>query len=82
MSSAVRDTVPHLLLECRQYDPQRGALKELVPIGKWKWPDAAHYFVQTPEAFSVFAGYCEEVLWLKECKTNEEQISEMLGARN
>ena len=73
MCGAVRDTVPHLLLDCRQYDPQREALRELVPIGKWKWPDAAHYYVQTPEAFSVFAGYCEEVLWLKECKTNEKK---------
>ena len=34
---AHRDTVPHLLLECRQYNAQREALRELVPIGKWKW---------------------------------------------
>ena len=31
---AVRDTVPHLQLASRQYDPQREALRELVPIGK------------------------------------------------
>ena len=73
MCGAVRDTVPHLLLDCRQYDPQREALRELVPIGKWKCSDTAHYYVQTPEAFSVFAGYCDEVLWLKECKTNEKK---------
>ena len=67
-----RDTVPHLLLECRQYNAQREALKELVPIGKWKWPDAAQYFVQNPEAFSLFADYCEEALWLKERETGNE----------
>ena len=66
---AHRDTVPHLLLECRHYNAQREALRELVPIGKWKWPDAAQYFVQTPEAFSLFADYCEEALWLKERET-------------
>ena len=56
---AVRYTVPLLLENCRQHDPQREAQRELVPIGEWKWPDAAHYFLQTPEAFSGFAGYCK-----------------------
>ena len=59
------DTVPHFLLECPNFEAQRIALRDLVKVGNWKWPDVAPFFVSTPEAFSLFAEFCKEALWLK-----------------
>lgn len=59
------DTVGHFLLDCSLFDPQRAVLRDLVPDGEWRWPEAARYFVSSEEAFSILSMYCEETLWLK-----------------
>lgn len=59
------DTVGHFVLECPLFDAQREALRDLVPVSEWRWPEAARFFVSTPEAFAVLADFCGETLWLK-----------------
>ncbi|KAL6253679.1 hypothetical protein P5V15_015494 [Pogonomyrmex californicus] len=59
------DTVQHFLLHCPLFEAQRVALRGLVPQGGWRWPNAAQFFVSSPEALAAFAGYCAESLWLK-----------------
>ncbi|CAK9828029.1 hypothetical protein ANTRET_LOCUS5621 [Anthophora retusa] len=55
------DNVGHFILECPLYDPQREAL-EMVEV---ELPEAAPFLVSSAEAFSVFAGFCEESLYVK-----------------
>ena len=62
--SAEDDTVAHFFLECPVFEPQREALRDVVPVGMWKWSEAAQFFVSSPEAFH--ASFCEEALYLKE----------------
>ncbi|KAL0103807.1 hypothetical protein PUN28_017844 [Cardiocondyla obscurior] len=50
------DSVEHFLLYCSLFDAQRVPLRDVVPVDKWKWPEAAAYFALSQEAFSVFAG--------------------------
>lgn len=57
------DTVEHFLLECENFDAQRVALHDFT--GNHGWPEAAHQLVSNAEAFSVFADFCKESLWLK-----------------
>lgn len=60
-----RDTAQHFLLDCPSFEPQREALRDQVPDGSWVWPEAAHHLVSNPTAYSVFADFCRECLWLK-----------------
>lgn len=59
------DTAPHHLLECSSFEPQRVALRSVVPVGEWRWPEVAPFLVSSPEVFSLFADFCQETLWLK-----------------
>lgn len=58
------DTVEHFLLECRSFEPQRVALREI--IGNETWPRAASAMVATKEAFAVFSEYCKDTVWIRE----------------
>lgn len=59
------DTVQHFLLDCPLFEAQRMALRDIVPSGEWRWPNAARFFVTGSEIFATFAGFCSESLWLK-----------------
>lgn len=59
------DSVAHLLLECREYDPQRVALRSMVPGDQWRWPQVARFVASTPEVFTVFRDFCREALWIR-----------------
>lgn len=65
------DTVQHFLLECLHFEAQRVVLRDMVPVGEWRWPEVARFFVSGPEAFAVFADFCRITLWLKGCETRE-----------
>lgn len=64
------ESAEHVLLECPSYEPQRVALRDFT--GVREWPEVAHHLVSSAEAFSVFSGFCEEVLWLKSQQRAEE----------
>lgn len=62
---ADNDTVEHFPLECPLFDPQRVALRDVVPAEMWKWPEAAQYNVSSPQEFHNFAGFCERARYQK-----------------
>lgn len=59
------DTVQHFLLDCKRFEPQRVALRSLLSVDEWKWPEMAHFFVSEPEHFKLFTDFCRDALWLK-----------------
>lgn len=59
------DTVSHHILECRDFEAQRVALREQIGEENWSWPEVAPLLVSTPEAFSLFSDFSRETLWIK-----------------
>lgn len=73
------DTVPHHILECREFEAQRIALRDFIGEENWSWPEVAPLLVSTPEAFSLFSDFSRETLWLKgynesECEREENAV--------
>nr|XP_012215484.1 PREDICTED: uncharacterized protein LOC105667926 [Linepithema humile] len=41
------DTVPHLLLECKRFEAQRVALRDMIRADSWRWPEVAPFLSQS-----------------------------------
>ena len=76
---AVEDTAHHTLAVCQSWAPQRSAL--VARVGPdLTLPSIVLRILEGQEAWTAFAGFCEEVMVAKEAAEREREESPLAGA--